>query len=165
MHKLAVERGFLENKGGLRGLRVGIDIRYVQHFHESLAVILTAPFTCSGWFYRASSRHGHTKNPELAALLARCARLLSLPFFPLFVFDGPERPAQKRNKTVRGTQHWLARDTQEMLVCLGIPWIEVGQSSCPPSCSLSHLSAGTWRGGSGAGLDVERGSYRCCFNR
>jgi Holliday junction resolvase YEN1 len=88
-----------------------------------------APFSCSGWFYRASSRHGHTKNPELAELFGRCARLLSLPFFPVFVFDGPERPVQKRNKTVRGTQHWLARDTQEMLECFGIPWVNVGRSS------------------------------------
>lgn len=36
---------------------------------------------------------------------------------------------QKRNKTVRGTQHWLARDTQEMLDCFGIPWVNVGRSS------------------------------------
>jgi Holliday junction resolvase YEN1 len=36
---------------------------------------------------------------------------------------------QKRNKTVRGTEHWLVSDTQEMLDCFGIPWVNVGRSS------------------------------------
>ncbi|KAF8223227.1 PIN domain-like protein [Tricholoma matsutake] len=94
-----------------------------------------------GWFYQASSRCGHTKNHELAELFGRCARLLSLPFFPIFVFDGPEQPAQKHNKIVHGTQHWLARDMQEMLDCFGIPWVNIG----------------TWGGRGGASLDVERG--------
>jgi hypothetical protein len=35
------------------------------------------------------------KNPELATLFVRCCHLLQLPIYPVFVFDGLERPNVK----------------------------------------------------------------------
>ncbi|CAA7267737.1 unnamed protein product [Cyclocybe aegerita] len=106
LQHLAVESGFLTHPGpgGTRSLRIGID---------ALA-----------WIYRAIYRHGRTKNPELATLFARCARLFKLPVHPLFVFDGPERPKNKRGKKVRGTRLWLERDFKTMLDGFGFMWIE-----------------------------------------
>ncbi|KAJ7872008.1 PIN domain-like protein [Mycena olivaceomarginata] len=103
LHNLAVGTGFIGNATGARGFRVGID--------------------ASGWMYRACNRHGFTENPELAALLSRCSRLFRLPFIPIFVFDGPERPRFKRSKVIRGNDHWLASSFQLMLDGFGFEWI------------------------------------------
>ena len=119
----------------------------------------------SGSFYRASSHHGHTKNSELTVLFACCACLLSFPLFPIFVFNGPEQPAEKHGKIVHGTPHWLARDTQEMLDCFEIPWIEVGQSQHHLHASCLICSAGRQRGRGRTSLDVERGADRCHLDR
>ncbi|KAJ7935691.1 PIN domain-like protein [Mycena leptocephala] len=100
---LAVGTGFIGNATGTRGFRVGID--------------------ASGWMYRASNRHGNTENPELVALFSRCSRLFGLPFLPLFVFDGPERPRVKRGKVISGNNHWLATSFQQMLDGFGFQWI------------------------------------------
>ncbi len=72
---LAVVDGFEGNPANLRGLRIGID--------------------ASIWFFHAA--HGREgENPELRTLFFRCARLMSVPFLPLFIFDGPKRPKVKR---------------------------------------------------------------------
>ncbi|KAJ7236087.1 PIN domain-like protein [Mycena haematopus] len=100
---LAVSTGFIGNATGARGFRVGID--------------------ASGWMYRACARHGITESPELVALFSRCSRLFRLPFIPIFVFDGPERPRVKRGKLIRGNDHPLARPFQSMLEGFGFQWI------------------------------------------
>ncbi|KAJ7210195.1 PIN domain-like protein [Mycena rebaudengoi] len=102
LHNLAVT-GFTSNATAARGFRVGID--------------------ASGWMCRACARHGCTESPELVALFSRCSRLFRLPFIPVFVFDGPDRPNMKRGKHVRGDDHWLAADFREMLNGFGFEWI------------------------------------------
>ncbi|CAE6416976.1 unnamed protein product [Rhizoctonia solani] len=58
-----------------RALRIGID--------------------ASIWFFHAAyGREG--ENPELRTLFFRLARLANYTFCPLFVFDGPQRPRNKR---------------------------------------------------------------------
>ncbi|KAF8199328.1 PIN domain-like protein [Mycena galopus ATCC 62051] len=101
---LAVGTGFIGNATALRGFRLGID--------------------ASGWMYRACCLHGNTESPELVALFSRCSRLFRLPFIPIFVFDGPERPRVKRGKVIRGNDHWLTRDFQLMLDGFGFEWIQ-----------------------------------------
>ncbi|KAJ7318434.1 PIN domain-like protein [Mycena albidolilacea] len=103
LHNLAVGTGFIGNATGARGFRVGID--------------------ASGWMYRACNRHGITESPELVALFSRCSRLFRLPFIPIFVFDGPERPRFKRSKVIRGNDHWLTSSFQLMLDGFGFEWI------------------------------------------
>jgi len=104
LHKLAITEGFMANSGGVRVLRVGVD--------------------ASGWIFRASYRHGHTKNPELATLFVWCTRLFQLPIAPLFIFDGAGRPKTKRGKQVRGNHHWITHSMKEMLDGFGFAWAD-----------------------------------------
>ncbi|TIC96861.1 Flap endonuclease GEN-like protein 1 [Colletotrichum higginsianum] len=71
--KLAVEK--LESSG--RPLRIAIDIAI--------------------WQFQAQAARGGT-NPAIRTLFYRLVRLLSLGIHPIFVFDGPHKPAFKRNK-------------------------------------------------------------------
>ncbi|KAK7688432.1 hypothetical protein QCA50_007970 [Cerrena zonata] len=98
---LAVVDGFETNSSGVRGFRVGID--------------------ASIWFYHATyGREG--ENPELRTLFFRCARLMSTPFLPLFVFDGPKRPKIKRGKRISGKDHWMVQGMQRMIDAFGFEW-------------------------------------------
>ena len=98
---LAVVDGFEQNPGGQRGLRVGID--------------------ASIWFFHAAyGREG--ENPELRTLFFRCIKLLSRPFLPLFVFDGPLRPELKREKRVSGNDHWLVSGMKSIIEAFGFEW-------------------------------------------
>ncbi|TDL27126.1 hypothetical protein BD410DRAFT_895019 [Rickenella mellea] len=98
---LAVTDGFLANPSGRRGLRIGID--------------------ASIWFFHAAyGKEG--ENPELRTLFFRCARLMSTPFLPLFVFDGPKRPKVKRGKRVGGKEHWLQTGMQQIISAFGFEY-------------------------------------------
>ncbi|KAI0282757.1 PIN domain-like protein, partial [Russula aff. rugulosa BPL654] len=98
---LAVVDGFEGNPANLRGLRIGID--------------------ASIWFFHAA--HGREgENPELRTLFFRCARLMSVPFLPLFIFDGPKRPKVKRGKRISGEKHWLVDSMKGMIEAFGYEW-------------------------------------------
>ena len=98
---LAVVDGFEGNPANLRGLRIGID--------------------ASIWFFHAAyGREG--ENPELRTLFFRCARLISVPFLPLFIFDGPKRPKVKRGKRISGEKHWLVDSMKGMIEAFGFEW-------------------------------------------
>ncbi|KAK0374008.1 hypothetical protein CLIM01_08635 [Colletotrichum limetticola] len=71
--KLATEK--LESTG--RPLRIAIDIAI--------------------WQFQTQAARGGT-NPAIRTLFYRLVRLLSLGIHPIFVFDGPHKPAFKRNK-------------------------------------------------------------------
>ncbi|KAJ7462921.1 PIN domain-like protein [Mycena latifolia] len=88
---LAVGTGFIGNATGCRGFRVGID--------------------ASGWMYRACALHGITESPQAVALFSRCSRLFRLPFIPIFVFDGPNRPSMKRGKAPAEAEATLSEMT------------------------------------------------------
>ncbi|KAK0217977.1 PIN domain-like protein, partial [Armillaria fumosa] len=49
-------------------------------------------------------------------------RLFHLPVLPLFVFDGPKRPINKRKKKVNKTTDWLTTDFKELLEGFGFPY-------------------------------------------
>ncbi|KAI0049714.1 hypothetical protein FA95DRAFT_1604179 [Auriscalpium vulgare] len=98
---VAVVDGFEANRDNVRGLRIGID--------------------ASIWFFHAAyGREG--ENPELRTLFFRCSRLMSMPFLPLFVFDGPKRPDVKRGKRISGNQHWLTNGMKEIIEAFGFEW-------------------------------------------
>ena len=98
---LAVVDGFEGNPANLRGLRIGID--------------------ASIWFFHAAyGREG--ENPELRTLFFRCARLMSAPFLPLFIFDGPKRPKVKRGKRISGEKHWLVDSIKGIIEAFGFEW-------------------------------------------
>ncbi|KAL6304644.1 PIN domain-like protein [Sparassis latifolia] len=78
------------------------------------------------WFHQLQERFaaGHAnsgENPELRSLFHHLARLLKLPVRPLFVFDGPGRPAHKCSCKVIGT-HWMVGNTQKLLDAFGYEW-------------------------------------------
>ena len=98
---VTVVDGFEANDNKLRGLRIGID--------------------ASIWFFHAA--HGREgENPELRTLFFRCARLLQMPFLPLFVFDGPKRPEMKRGKRITGASHWLTDGMKGIIDAFGFEW-------------------------------------------
>ncbi|CAE6456961.1 unnamed protein product [Rhizoctonia solani] len=84
-----------------RALRIGID--------------------ASIWFFHAAyGREG--ENPELRTLFFRLARLAKYTFCPLFVFDGPQRPRNKRGKTVNTRMNSLAPGMKNMISAFGFEW-------------------------------------------
>jgi Holliday junction resolvase YEN1 len=98
---IAVVDGFEANPANLRGLRIGID--------------------ASIWFFHAA--HGREgENPELRTLFFRCAKLVSAPFLPLFIFDGPKRPKIKRGKKISGEKHWLVDSMKGIIEAFGFEW-------------------------------------------
>ncbi|EMD30944.1 hypothetical protein CERSUDRAFT_19084, partial [Gelatoporia subvermispora B] len=98
---LAVVDGFEANPDGARGFRVGID--------------------ASIWFVHAAyGRAG--ENPELRTLFFRCLRLMSMPFLPVFVFDGPGRPTFKRGKQISNKNNWLEQGMREIIRAFGFAW-------------------------------------------
>ncbi len=109
---LSVKEGFEANSAGKRGLRVGID--------------------ASIWFYHATTVGRQGENPEIRTLFFRCTRLMSLPFLPLFVFDGPKRPEIKRGRRISGKNHWMVQGMQEIIAAFGFEWrMASGASSLP----------------------------------
>ena len=99
---LSVVEGFERNANKLRGYRVGID--------------------ASIWFIHSEwGREG--ENPQLRTLLFRLVRLMNSPFLPLFVFDGPGRPSEKRGKKInRSKPHSLVDGMKRLIVAFGFEW-------------------------------------------
>ena len=104
---IAIVDGFEANPANLRGLRVGID--------------------ASIWFFHAM--HGREgENPELRTLFFRCAKLVSVPFLPLFIFDGPKRPKFKHGRRISGEKHWLVDSMKGIIEAFGFEWRMVCKS-------------------------------------
>ena len=76
------------------------------------------------WFFHAQSgREG--ENPELRLIFFRLAKLLSEPFLPLFVFDGPKRPGWKRGIQISKKPHWMIHGVKTMINAFGFEWRQV----------------------------------------
>ncbi|KAG6908152.1 hypothetical protein DXG01_005913 [Tephrocybe rancida] len=102
IQRLAVNDGFSSNHSGARALRVGID--------------------ASTFIHDARNNHdGIGGNPELDRLFTRCARLLTLPLLPLFVFVGSYQDSKRVDRSPR----WLVAAFKELLTCLAISWVDV----------------------------------------
>ncbi|KAN0127776.1 hypothetical protein V8E53_014389 [Lactarius tabidus] len=114
---IAVIDGFEANPAKLHGLRIGVD--------------------ASIWFFHAA--HGREgENPELCTLFFRCAKLVSAPFLPLFIFDGPKRPKVKRGKRISGEKHWLVDSMKGVIQAFGFEWrMAPGEAEA----ELAHLNA------------------------
>ncbi|OWZ80125.1 hypothetical protein C365_01076 [Cryptococcus neoformans Bt85] len=103
LHTLSKE-AFLENKNGLRALTIGID--------------------ASIWiFHAAVPQHG--ENPFLRTIFFKVTALLQHPVLPVFVFDGPNKPAMKRNQKVGGkfgTHDYRSKQFKTLLDTCGLEW-------------------------------------------
>jgi Holliday junction resolvase YEN1 len=82
-----------------RSLRLGIDV--------------------SSWLFHAyKSTGGH--NPHLRSFFWRLCRLLAIPFLlPVFVFDGPLRPKEKRGKVQTYREAPLIQDLKDLITAFG----------------------------------------------
>ena len=66
------------------------------------------------------------ENPAVRNLFYRLGRLLKLPIFPLFIFDGDKRPRNKRGIAVKTTKrHWLTLPFQKLIDAFGFSWYTV----------------------------------------
>lgn len=120
---LSVVDGFEKNSNSHRGFRLGID--------------------ASIWFYHATyGREG--ENPELRTLFFRCTRLMGMPFLPLFVFDGEERPSEKRGKRISGKDHWMVQGMQSIIKAFGFEWHMVRVRNIYVLLLFSTVMIGTW---------------------
>ena len=118
---IAVVDGFEANPANLRGLRIGIDASIC-------------------FFHAAHGREG--ENPELRTLFFRCAKLVSVPFLPLFIFDGPKRPKVKRGKRISGENHRLVDSMKGIIEAFGFEWRMVRSTFFFTSrCSADHSKA------------------------
>lgn len=100
--ELSVTEGFDQNPDGVRGLRVGIDT--------------------SIWLVHSDHSTREGENAELRTLFFKCTRLISMPFLPLFIYDGPERPQVKRGKVRGKRENWLVAESKKLLDAFGFPW-------------------------------------------
>lgn len=63
------------------------------------------------------------ENPELRLLFFRLCSLARLPFLPLFVFDGDQRPKVKRgSKMGKSGSHNLTSGMKRLLEIFGVKW-------------------------------------------
>ncbi|KAL4241617.1 XPG/Rad2 endonuclease [Abortiporus biennis] len=97
---IAVADGFEDNSSGKRAYRIGID--------------------ASIWFeHSRDSREG--PNPQLRLLFFRLCRLAELPLLPLFVFDGRQRPNQKRgSRKGKSGSHYLTAEFKKLIEVFGM---------------------------------------------
>jgi Holliday junction resolvase YEN1 len=77
------------------------------------------------WFLHATAVPAIGENPVLLFFFYRFAHLLSIPILPVFVFDGPERPRLKRNKTINLAENRLCRALKYMIVSFGFKYVQV----------------------------------------
>lgn len=79
---------------------------------------------------KSAKKRGEEKdvgaNPTLRTLFWKVAKLMRLPVVLLFVFDGRERPAIKRNSMKgKSGSHERSKDFKTLLTIWGIEWREV----------------------------------------
>ncbi|KAK0218992.1 PIN domain-like protein [Armillaria fumosa] len=72
--------------------------------------------------FAAKYHSGQTKNTAQASLFKRLGRLFHLPIIPIFVFDGPGHPVDKRKKSVSRTTDWLTTDFKQLLDGFGFSY-------------------------------------------
>lgn len=68
------------------------------------------------------------KNPFLRTILFKICALLQQPVLPVFVFDGPDKPRNKRGQTNYGgfgTRDKHSRQFKELLDQCGLEWWNV----------------------------------------
>lgn len=75
--------------------------------------------------FTSKYHHAQTKSPAQASFFKRAGRLFHLPEIPLFIFDGPGHPANKRKKAVKKMPDWLAADFKKLLAGFGFPYWDV----------------------------------------
>ncbi|WWC61293.1 uncharacterized protein I303_103874 [Kwoniella dejecticola CBS 10117] len=98
------KESFQSNRKGLRAFTIGID--------------------ASIWIFHAQTTH-YGENPFLRTIFFKITALLQHPVLPVFVFDGPNKPGQKRNQNVAGqfgTADHRSKQFKALLDVCGLEW-------------------------------------------
>ncbi|KAH9015438.1 PIN domain-like protein [Lactarius deliciosus] len=88
--------------------------------------------------------HGREgENPKLCTLFFCCARLMSAPFLPLFIFDGPKCPKVKHGKRISERKYWLINSMKEIIEVFGFKWRMAAPLKAPgeAEAELAHLNS------------------------
>ncbi|KAJ7272662.1 PIN domain-like protein, partial [Mycena haematopus] len=105
LKELCAREGFLENRREIGTIIIGVDA----------CLWLTQ---CQAVFHKP--RHAQIgKNPELKALFYKLAALNQAGITAVFVFDGPNKAAVKRNKQVKAKPHWLVAEFTKLIDLFG----------------------------------------------
>ncbi|KAJ7805670.1 PIN domain-like protein [Mycena olivaceomarginata] len=110
----STKQGFDTNRRGLRTLLVGIDIRKRARPHPNISIRIEACI------------HARAGNQitALETIFYQLCNLLEAPVTPVFVFDGPGRPAVKRGiRRVRNNPLWIINHLKELLTAFGYHFI------------------------------------------
>ncbi|KAI5858670.1 hypothetical protein BZA05DRAFT_10514 [Tricharina praecox] len=103
------------------GERVSL-AKYAADHHTRIGRRLRIAVDASIWSFQVQSGKGGS-NPALRTVYYRILRLLSHNITPLFVFDGPHRPAFKRGqKTNTKLTPSLIRLSKKLLKLFGVPF-------------------------------------------
>ncbi|CAG8404094.1 unnamed protein product [Penicillium salamii] len=107
------------------GERISLAKLAVTHLERTARPIRIA-VDISIWLFQAQAGRGG-RNPELRTLFFRLLNLLALPVHPLFVYDGPQKPAFKRGKAVSSRSYGsvpIIRRSKDLLEKFRFPWHE-----------------------------------------
>ncbi|CAG8184392.1 unnamed protein product [Penicillium salamii] len=107
------------------GERISLAKLAVTHLERTARPIRIA-VDISIWLFQAQAGRGG-RNPELRTLFFRLLNLLALPVHPLFVYDGPHKPAFKRGKAVSSRSYSsvpIIRRSKDLLEKFRFPWHE-----------------------------------------
>lgn len=89
-----------------------------------------------------SPRHQYAgRNAPLRTLFYRLGHFASLPLIPVFVFDGPHRPDNKRGKATYKRHHPLTVAFKQLIDAFGFHFHDVS-GSLNMFQLLSHCSSG-----------------------
>lgn len=100
--------------------------------------------------YQCQAAAGHA---ALLTLFNRLARFLALAIMPLFVFDGPNRPAFKKRMAPPNRHLSMQKQFKQLIDAFGFKWTDVCQLfSCMNNCRNDF--AGPRRGRSRTCLSV-----------
>ncbi|CAG7925723.1 unnamed protein product [Penicillium olsonii] len=107
------------------GERISLAKLAITHLERTARPIRIA-VDISIWLFQVQAGRGG-RNPELRTLFFRLLKLLALPVHPLFVYDGPHKPAFKRGKAVSARSYGSApiiRRSKDLLERFRFPWHE-----------------------------------------
>ena len=116
------------------GQRIALSKLSIEHY-EKCGRPLRVAIDISIWDYQTQLGEGGS-NPVLRTFYYRLLRLLGLGIRPLFVFDGPQKPAVKRNQE-RGYYGYSIANalSKQLLRLVGFPF-HVAPGEAEAECAL-----------------------------
>src|SRR5271155_768413 len=97
-----------------KGERIALSKLAVEHLERTRRPLRIA-IDAAIWQFQNQAGQGG-KNPALRTLFFRLLKLLALPIYPVFVYDGKNKPLTKRNKSVTAYGTCVSNEMSKTLV-------------------------------------------------